>query len=249
MAGSFYKKLLMGVLVVSSVAQGSNEVSIDGTHSPYSVALSCGTQGFGASIGYHVSECLRLRLRGAYLACNNTDKWGTMDSRIEIHGNNAGMLADFFPFGEHFYISAGINLSESKAEYRAHFRQEAGRQKIILFGGKKYKITEGDNASICGDYSWNKLQPYIGIGYQNYAFNLPWLMYSIDIGVSFMGHGDMRVRAKGGLKSRNPETYLWSPITPGELEKGLRQEGKDFFDIADNLTIYPVIQMNITVLF
>ena len=159
------------------------------------------------------------------------------------------MLIDFFPFGEHFYISAGLNLCESKAEYRAHFRQRPGLQNRVHFGGRDYKITDGDHASIRGDYTWNRLQPYIGIGYQDHMFDLPWLMYSIDMGICYMGQGEMSVQASGGLKSRDPETYQWEPITPAELEQGIRQEGKDFFDLADGLRFYPVLQMSISAVF
>ena len=207
----------------------------------YSVGVSGGTQGIGVSVGYQVSERVRVRLRGAYLGYDSSEQWGSMDSRIQIHGNNAGMLIDFFPFGEHFYISAGLNLCESKAEYRAHFRQKPGLQNVVHFGGRDYKMTDGDHACISGDYTWNKLQPYIGIGYQDHMFDLPWLMYSIDMGICYMGQGKMGVQACGGLKSRDPETYQWEPITPAELEQGIRQEGRHFFDLADSLRFYPVL--------
>lgn len=254
--GKFCHSLFVVVLVVSAVVRAGemragsvrSEYS-DRTFSRYSVGVSSGTLGIGAGVGYQVSERVRLRLRGAYLNYDRKEQWGSMDSRIQIHGNNAGMLIDFFPFGERFYISAGLNLCESQAEYRAQFRQKAGMQNMVHFGGRDYKVTEGDYASISGDYRWNKLQPYIGIGYQDYVFDRPWLMYSIDMGICYMGQGDMSVQASGGLKSRDPETCQWKPISPGELEQGIRQEGKDFFELADSLRFYPVLQMSISAVF
>ena len=254
--GKFCSVLLVGILAVGAVARAGEMRTEpvmfeypDKAIPRYSVGVSGGTQGIGVSVGYQVSERVRVRLRGAYLGYDSSEQWGSMDSRIQIHGNNAGMLIDFFPFGEHFYISAGLNLCESEAEYRAHFRQKPGLQNRVHFGGRDYKMTDGDHACISGDYTWNKLQPYIGIGYQDYVFDLPWLMYSIEMGICYMGQGEMSVQACGGLKSRDPETYQWEPITPAELEQGIRQEGKDFFDLADGLRFYPVLQMSISAVF
>ena len=213
------------------------------------VGISGGTQGAGLIAGVQVSERVRIRLRGARLGYDGSEQWGSMDTRIKMHGDNAGMLVDFFPCGEHFYISAGLNWCESRAEYHAHFRQKAGCQNTVHFGGRDYKMSDGDRASISGDYTWNKLQPYIGIGYQDYLFETTWLMYSVDLGINIMGRGEMRVSATGGLKSRNPETLCWEPITQPELEQGIRAEGRDFFNLADKLTIYPVLQISISVVF
>ena len=59
----------------------------------------------------------------------------------------------------------------------------------------------------------------------------------------------MSVQASGELKSRDPGTCQWKPITPAELEQGIRQEGRDFFDLADSLCFYPVLQMSISAVF
>ncbi len=213
------------------------------------VGMEAGTMGLGVSAGYQLSEQVRIRLRGAALRHDSTEEWSSMNSRLKLQGNNAGILLDYFPWGRHFYLCAGVTISESRAVYHARFRQKPGLQNIVDFGGQDCKITQGDEAGIRGSYSWNHLQPYIGIGYQDELWENSGLYYSIDIGINIMGKGKLEAQSYGGLKYRDPESYQWKAVTEGEARQMLRREGKDFFDLADSLSIYPVLQLGVAVEF
>ena len=213
------------------------------------VGMEAGTMGLGVSAGYQLSEQVRIRLRGAALRHDSTEEWGSMNSRLKLQGNNAGILLDYFPWGRHFYLCAGVTISESRAVYHARFRQKEGFQNMVDFGGQLCKITQGDEAGIRGSYSWNHLQPYIGIGYQDELWENSGLYYSIDIGINIMGKGELEAQSYGGLKYRDPESYQWKAVTEGEARQMLRREGKDFFDLADSLSIYPVLQLGVAVEF
>ena len=114
-----------------------------------------------------------------------------------------------------------------------------------IVGGTEYSVTDGDYADINGKYSWNHAQPYIGIGYQNYLFEGTSLYYSVDFGINFMGSGDLTVGSSDNLRYRDPVTNQFKPVTDGVLEDSIRKEGRDFFKIADDLCVYPVLQFAI----
>ena len=106
-------------------------------------------------------------------------------------------------------------------------------------------MTEGNEAEIHGKYSWNHAQPYIGIGYQDSLFGSSTFYYSLDLGINFMGSGNLTVSGSDNLRFRDPATNEMKPATEAVMEESIRKEGRDFFKIADDLSVYPVIQFSI----
>ncbi len=207
--------------------------------------INVGTQGAGVSIGYKLNPGVRLRLRGAVLGYSANEDWGDSDARLKIYGNNVGLLVDIFPGEGNFYISAGLNFSESKMRCRSRIYREPGMAANAIVGGTEYSVTDGDYADINGKYSWNHAQPYIGIGYQNYLFKGTSLYYSVDFGINFMGSGKLSTSSTGNLLYRDSTTGTMKPATEEVMEKSIRKEGRDFFKIADDLCVYPVLQFAI----
>ena len=204
--------------------------------------INAGTQGAGVSIGYKLNPGVRLRLRGAVLGYSANEDWGDSDARLNIFGNNVGLLVDIFPGEGNFYISAGLNFSESKMRCRSRIYREPGMAANAIVGGTEYSVTDGDFADINGKYSWNHAQPYIGIGYQDSLLDCSTFYYSVDFGINFMGSGDLTVSSSGNLRYREPATNQLKPATDAVLEDSIRKEGRDFFKIADDLCVYPVLQ-------
>ena len=75
------------------------------------------------------------------------------------------------------------------------------------------------------------------------------LYYGIDLGLNFMGSGKLQVRSKGNLERRDPRTYEWKSIGHDEVEYIVRKEGHNFFKVADDLRVYPVLQLSIGAAF
>lgn len=136
-----------GAGAIAGEAMGEQSYSCS-TIPAFNAGVNGGTRGLGVSVGYQVSEHVRIRLREACMNYDYSEQWGSTASRIPIHGNNAGLLLDYFPFCSHFDICTGLNICESKAEYRAHLRQETASHNIVHSCGRDYKITDGDSASI-----------------------------------------------------------------------------------------------------
>lgn len=207
--------------------------------------INAGTQGAGAGIGYKINPSVRLRLRGALLSYSENEDWGDSDARLKIYGNNVGLIVDIFPGGGNFYISAGLNFSESKMRCRSRIYREPGMAANAIVGGTEYSVTDGDFADINGKYSWNHAQPYIGIGYQDSLLGSSTFYYSVDLGINFMGSGELTANSSGNLRYRDPASNQFKPVTDSVLESSIRKEGRDFFKIADDLCVYPVLQFAI----
>ena len=207
--------------------------------------ITAGTQGVGISLGHKINPSVRLRLRGAMLSYSANENWDDSKAQLKLHGNNAGLLVDIFPGEGNFYISAGLNFSENKTRCKARMTREPGMATNTTIGGIEYSMTEGSEAEIHGKYSWNHAQPYVGIGYQESLLGYTSLYYTVDLGINFMGNGNLTVGSTGNLRYRDTATNQMKPVTNEIIEESIRKEGRDFFKIADNLCVYPVLQIGI----
>ena len=207
--------------------------------------INAGTQGAGISIGHKINPSVRLRLRGAMLSYSANENWSGSDTQLKLYGSNVGLLVDIFPGEGNFYISAGLNFSENKMRCRSRIYREPGMAANAVVGGIEYAVSGGDYADINGKYSWNHAQPYIGIGYQDSLLGSSTFYYSLDLGINFMGNGNLTVGSSGNLNYRDTTTDQMKPVTNSVLEESIRKEGRDFFKIADDLCVYPVLQLGI----
>ncbi len=207
--------------------------------------INAGTQGVGFSLGYQIDSGVRLRLRGALLNYSTNDTWSDTDAQLKLYGNNIGLLVDFFPGQGKFYISAGVNFSENKMRCRSRIYREPGKVGLATVGGTEYSVREGDYADITGKYAWNHAQPYIGIGYQDSLMGSTTFYYSLDIGVNFMGTGKLSVGSSDNLNFRDPADNVVKPVSSSALDESIRTEARDFFKIADDLCVYPVLQLGV----
>ena len=207
--------------------------------------INAGTQGAGISLGYNINPSVRLRLRGAMLSYSANENWSGSDTQLKLYGNNVGLLVDIFPGEGNFYISAGLNFSENKMRCRSRIYREPGMAANAVVGGIEYAVSGSEQAEIYGKYSWNHAQPYIGIGYQDSLLGSSTFYYSLDLGINFMGSGNLTVGSSGNLNYRDTTTDQMKPVTNSVLEESIRKEGRDFFKIADDLCVYPVLQLGI----
>ncbi len=212
---------------------------------PFSFDVNAGTQGAGISIGYKLNPSVRLRLRGAVLGYTSNENWSGTRAELKLCGSNVGLLVGMFPGQGNFYISAGLNFSENKMSCRSRIYRGSDMAASATLGGTEYTVTEGTHADIHGKYSWNHAQPYIGIGYQSALFGSNTFYYSADLGINFMGSGELTVGSSSNLRYRDPATRQFKPVTDSVLETSIRKEGRDFFKIADDLCVYPVLQFAI----
>ena len=178
--------------------------------------VNAGTQGAGVSLGYKLNPSVRLRLRGAMLSYEQNDNWSDSQAQLNLYGNNVGLLVDLFPGEGNFYITAGLNFSENKVRCSSRIDRKPGMVGTATVGGIEYTILEGDT-----------------------------FYYSLDLGVNFMGSGNLTVSGTDNRRYHDTATGEWKPATESVMEQSIRKEGRDFFKIADDLNMYPVIQFAI----
>lgn len=206
-------------------------------------AVNVGTQGIGMDLGYEFNKYLKLRVRGAYLGYSYEDTWSDVDVELELNGSNFGVILDTHPFGNGFRISTGLNFSGLSIEANGSMALDnydlAG--KTYNLGGTEYRVV-GSDGYVNAEYKWNRVQPYIGIGWSSDGEGDREVFFSFDLGINFIGTGNLSIGVSDNVEMQNPDGS-WSKADTSTAERSLREEGKDFFKIADDLCVYPVLQL------
>ena len=216
----------------------------------FTIAATGGTQGLGMSIGYRFNPYIGVRLRGATIGYDCTETWGNQRTRLNLNGDNAGLLVDIYPFGGNFYLTAGLTYCESTMRYRARFKSPGvGGEYDIYMGGFEFQLVGDQPGEISGKYSWDKLQPYIGIGYADTLCDGYPLYYSIDLGINYMGSARFRTSNNGRFEYEDPRWLLAHNATDEQINAAVRREGHDFFKFAERLRFYPVLQLSVGLRF
>lgn len=214
------------------------------------VDVNVGTLGAGFSVGYEFNKYLKTRVRAGFLSYDYDDTWSEVDVLGEFTGNNVGVMFDYHPFGGSFRLTAGLTISDLAVSVegsmdRRYYAEHVG--KTYKFGGYQFIIKDED-VKAKAEYKWNKVQPYLGIGWSSDGEGDAEVYFTFDMGVNFMGSGDLSVSYTGGADVITPDGKR-TQISNEILEKAIREEGKDFFDIADDICVYPVIQLGVGVRF
>ena len=212
--------------------------------------INVGTLGAGFSVGYEFNKYLKARVRAGFLSYDYEDTWSDVDVLGEFTGNNMGIMLDYHPFGGRFRLTTGVTISDlavsvngsmDKRYYAEHI------DKTYEFGGYVFKLKDED-ITAKAEYKWNKVQPYLGIGWSSDGEGDAEVYFTFDMGVNFMGTGELSVSYTGGAEVTTPDGKK-TEISNEILENAIREEGKDFFDIADDICVYPVIQLGLGIRF
>ena len=83
------------------------------TSPDFSIAATGDTQGLGQSIGYRFNPYIGMRLRGATLGYSSTETGGNQRTRLNMDGDNAGILVDIYPFDGNFCSARMQNCSST----------------------------------------------------------------------------------------------------------------------------------------
>ncbi len=152
------------------------------------VGLNVGTLGYGPQVGWTiVPNKFDARLSVGLLNYS----YNTNSNGLQYNGHlklqNAGLLADWHPFGGSFHLTAGAYYNGNKFDLTG---QSSGGSYTI--NGNTYSAAEV--GSVNANVSFNSLAPYLGIGWSNGGSGAG-LHFTSDIGVMYQGTPSASVTA------------------------------------------------------
>lgn len=183
-------------------------------------ALKAGTAGVGADVTLGLSDNINLRVGLNYFShTHESFDNGEKDLIGKLNLQTAPLLADWHPSAGNFRVSAGLFINNNRLSLDAVPGAE------IDFNDVEYRVE-----SFSGNMSFNRLSPYIGIGYGNAARGGSRFGFSFDFGVMF--HGTPKISA---------EAVAADPGRQEALERDLDAELNNLRDDADPFKFYPVL--------
>jgi hypothetical protein len=194
-------------------ATAADESSMD-TNSRSDVAVigKVGSLGLGAELDLGLTDSLgaRIGLNAFTYKYNTTSSSVNYDFKLQLQTVSA--LADWYPFQGSFRTTLGVMYNNNKVSLAG--LPTGGTYTI---NGTTY--TSADIGSLQGDMSFNKVAPYIGIGWGNPAAkDKGWGMTS-DIGVLFQGTPKTSLVATCGATLPAPQCTTLQSDTAAENTK------------------------------
>lgn len=209
---------LLGILSQAAFAAGG-----------LSIGAKMGTLGPGVEMSGYLTSNLNLRVGAHYLPFTFDGSAGDVDYEVEMKFANALATLDWHPFYNNFRVSAGVSLNNNELDLSGSTTDSAE------IGDRTY--TSAEIGKIHGLARFDKVSPYLGIGFGNAVADDVDLTFSFDLGVVFQTGPDISLEANG-TASGDPE-----------FQANLKKEEDDAQEIADDFRIYPVIAFGISYYF
>ena len=192
--------------------------------------MKAGTTGFGGDLTWGFSENFNIRAGIGYFAMKvhfvDSDQNDQKDAQINLL--NLPITLDWYPItGNGFRLSAGVLFNNNYADINVNSGQD------VSINDNHYIVS-----SLNGKVDFNRIAPYIGIGYGNAADTSAHWHFSSDLGVAFVGTPTITLDA----------TAL-DPSQQDALNNDLVAQRNKYQDDAKPFKFYPVISIGISYTF
>lgn len=189
------------------------------------IAGKAGTLGLGGELSARILTDVNLRFGATALDLDLDGEVADIDYDFGLDLRTFPLMVDWYPFDDTFHLSGGIVLNESDVGLDARFSGS------VEIGGRTYPASEVGTLS--GDLSFDRVAPYVGIGWGNaFGSRRRWGFLS-DFGVAFIDSPDVTLTATGPLAS--------DPTFQADLAR----ERGDLEDDIGDFKVYPVLSISL----
>jgi hypothetical protein len=222
----FRARSAAGLLAVATMFQAGGAMAAEG--GIWSLGVSGGTLGISPEVGYRFGEHGGLRLNGGFLDYDRSEEIDEIDYDGTLQLNSIGVMADWYPLGGSFRISAGARSSKNRIDLAA---EPTGNVDI---GDDTF--TPAEVGRLDGRVDFKNFTPTVTLGWGGKFRN--GFTFGFEAGVMMQGSPQLSLEASGGTLSNDPGFQA-------ELEEERQQAEED----AEDFKLWPVIQLHFTYRF
>jgi hypothetical protein len=214
------RHLGIALLVIASVSQAALA-----DFGGLAIAGRTGTLGFGGELMVNFLPNINGRAGITFFPLSLSGRISDVDYNFDLRMLTFPLTLDWYPFKGSFHVSGGIIVNETKVGLDT--RSNAS----LTLGGTTYSASQLGQVS--GDATYNRIAPYVGIGWGNaFGKEKRWGILS-DLGVAFIGSPHVSVTATGPI------------ATDPTFQTNLTHEEEDIRHEFGRLQIYPVISASL----
>jgi hypothetical protein len=219
--------LTMLAALGASCAMSATAAAAQGSNGDFAVGANIGTPGVGVQASAKVSDLLVVRgaLDGLSLSRGETLSDIHYDGKARLL--TGGLFADVHPGGGGFFLSGGAYVGKRKV------RLTATPTADVEIGDETF--TPAEVGRLDGRAKLSKLQPFVGLGFDNtFVGDRGWGFRALA-GVSFSKRPRVTLTASGGALAADPD--FQAQLAAEEAD--VREDAKDF-------KYFPVVQLGLT---
>ncbi|WP_148415701.1 hypothetical protein [Noviherbaspirillum massiliense] len=194
-----------------------------------------GTTGAGAHVDIPLRPDLSARVGMGQLSYSYKGGARDLDFDFRLHGKTYDVLLDWYPSKDSsFHLTTGLAYNGNTISGRARSNAAGG----YTIQGNTYQA--GSVGSIDSRMDFNKIAPYLGIGWGRPSETDKGWRFSTDVGVLFQG------RPKTSLTSSGCSA---GTVACNQLAADLARENGALGHEAGKLKLYPVLRIGISYKF
>ncbi|MDR2935435.1 MAG: hypothetical protein LBV70_06125, partial [Candidatus Adiutrix sp.] len=178
--------------------------------------------------GYQVNDYFKFRANVNYLPYSRSDTISDVDYKVDLDFFTLGGLADVHPFGGGFRLSAGLYYANLDLSAKGKMADE----KTYTIGDNTY--TGAELGTWKGSIKYEKIAPFLGLGYGTGAGNDPGLSFSFDLGAMYMGSPKVSLHP-------SEEAYAAASDRGYDLAADVAKEEQEVKDKIKDYKWYPVL--------
>jgi len=222
------KKVFVGLSIVAV-----SSLSAEGVFSKHAIGTKVGTLGVGVEYTTNLMDDLDLRLGVNGFTYGVNGEKSDIDYDIDAQLLSVAAIADYHPFSNGFIVSAGLMYNGNAVDYTG--KPTSGTYEI---NGEIYQASE--IGSLDGKMSFNKVAPYLGIGYSSTMKSKGW-HFVADAGVLYQGAVDTTLDVQCGSALTNTQCAA--------LKRDVAAEEESFSKELKDYKWYPVLSVGVSYRF
>jgi len=187
------------------------------------VGVSGGTLGISPEVGYRFGGHGGLRLNGGFYDYDRSEEIDDIDYDGTLKLSSVGLMADWYPFGGSFRLSAGARSNGNKIDLTAVPTTN------VEIGDATF--TPAEVGTLTGGVKFKDFTPALTLGWGG-KLGKGFTM-GFEAGVLLQGSPKFNLAASGGVLANDPDFLA-------ELENERRQAEED----AEDFKLWPVIQLH-----
>lgn len=204
-------------------------------HAEVGVAGSVGTTGIGFHATMPINDHFSARLGLGYLGYNTRGSTNDMNYDLDLKASTYDALLDWYPKKDSaFRVTTGLSYNGNKISARA--RPSANGTYTI--GGNAYSADSV--GSVTGKVDFNKVAPYLGIGWGKSSGQEKGWSFSTDLGVLFQGSPKTTLTNSGCTASTT---------VCNQFANDVARENAALRDEVSKFKVYPVLRIGISYKF
>ena len=214
-------------------------VPASGRAADFALGAKAGTLGFGAELTAGVHERLDFRLGIQGFDYSETREASDIEYDGKAEARFANAFLDLHPFGGGFRLTGGALYNDSRVLGQS-LVPASGTYDI---GG--IPVPANLVGTLAGRIEFDPIVPYAGLGWGNAMQSRRALSFSLDLGVAFIGTGDVTLTPQ--IPAGSP---LNDPFARALLDIQLEREAREIEDdLEEDYDLYPVLSVGLAYRF